>query len=165
MKLKGIILILLGILGLAAVLNGCSAPSYSLRDSLNFYSSNKGVARDFKGNVIYKDRITDLKKKVEDYIAHHPEINEEAKSALKELKVIKGMTREQVKLLLGSPGKVQNLNSRNKFRASQRWVYAMRELRCIYVMPAPLFFTHDAHHLYFKGDILTGIEEVNISRP
>lgn len=144
------------------LLGGCSAPSYYLRDNISCYYKDKSVNRDFKGKVIHKEYITGLKARVEDYISHHPEINGETKSALTDFKVIKGMTKEQVRLLLGEPEKAQHLNSGNKFRADARWVYAMETLRCVYVVPIPVFFTHDAYHLYFKGDILVGIEEVKL---
>jgi len=153
---------LITFIGLLLLLSGCSAPNYYLRDNINCYYKDKGINMDFKGNIIYKEYITNLKGKIEDYISHHPEINEEAKSALKNFKVVKGMTKEQVKLLLGNPERVQTLNSKNKFRADQRWVYIMKESRCVYVVPVPVFFTHDAHHLYFKGDILIAMEDVKM---
>ena len=153
---------LITVTGLLLLLGGCSAPNYYLRDNINCYQNDKGVNRDFKGNVILKEYITNLKGKIEDYISQHPEIDEEVKSALKNFKVIKGMTKEQVRLLLGNPERVQTLNSKNKFRADERWVYMMKESRCVYVVPVPIFFTHDAYHLYFRGDILAATEEVKI---
>jgi hypothetical protein len=144
-------------------LGGCAAPLYYLRDDINCYYKDKMISRDFKGNIIdnAKEYVTNLKGKIEDYLSHHPEINEETKLALKNCKVTKGLTKEQVKLLLGNPERVQTLSSKNKFKADQRWVYIMEEQKCIYLF-VPIFFTHNAYHLYFRGDILIAIEHVKI---
>lgn len=99
-----------------------------------------------------------MKGKVEDYILHHPEIDKETKSSLENFIVVKGMTKEQVRLLLSNPERIQILNSKNKFRTDERWVYIMQGLQAIQIGPVPIYFTHDAYHLYFRGDILTKIE-------
>ncbi len=117
---------------------------------------------DFKGHIIAKEYISKLKGKAEDYTSQHPEISGEVKDALKNLKVVKGLTKEQVKLLLGNPERVQALSPNNKFGADQRWVYIRGDLRCIYVLIVPVLFTHNAYHLYFKGDILIAIDDVSI---
>ncbi|MDD5155868.1 MAG: hypothetical protein PHF11_05230, partial [Candidatus Omnitrophica bacterium] len=117
---------------------------------------------DFKGYLIHKEYTDNLKNKVEEYIAGHPQTSEEARAELRNFKVVKGMTAEQVKLLLGEPERIQPLNTGNKFRADARWVYMMKDTVCIYVVPVPLFFTHNAYHLYFKNGVLVGIEEVKL---
>lgn len=160
------------------LLSGCSAPSYRRIDTINCYydttewghdslfaiPKSQPVTIDFKNDRINNKEtyLADLKGRVEDYLLRHPEITGETKSALENFKVIEGMTKEQVKLLLGNPERIQSLDSNNKYKADERWVYIMKGLQGVYVGPVPIFLTHNAYHLYFKVDILSGIEDAGI---
>lgn len=147
---------------LLLLLGGCAAPRYCHRDNIDCYYQDKRINRDFRGKVVDKEYINSLKGKIEGYLLGHLEINEESKSALKNFKVVKGLTKEQVELLLGVPEKTQVLNPKNKLRADERWVYTREDLKCIYFFALPLLFTHDAYHLYFRGNILLAIEDATV---
>lgn len=166
------------VLSLCLVLSGCALPGYSRIDSIDCYYDttdwyrpslfgtykSRSVTMDFKDNRIDDKTkyLNDLKDKVEEYLLHHPEITEETKSALMKFSVIEGMIKEQVRLLLGNPEIIQSLNTENKFRSDERWVYISKELTAVQIGPVPIFFTHDADHLYFRGDILIAIESVGM---
>jgi hypothetical protein len=143
-------------------LSGCAGPRYYQRDNISAYYNLKSGNQDFKDNFVESKDITSLKARTKEYIALNPQMNDNIKVALENLKVVPGMSQEQAKFLLGEPDKVQTLGRGNRFKANERWVYKKVDLRCVYVVPLPLFFTNDSFRLYFKDGILAGIEEVKV---
>lgn len=164
--------------GILTIFIGCALPGYSRINSIESYydtsewykpcffcaDKSRSVTVDFRNNRIEdKEKyLADLRGKVEEYILRYPETAEETKAALKRFSVITGMTKEQVKLVLGNPEKVQSLNSDNKFKSDERWVYIDKGLTAVQIGPVPIFFTHNANHLYFRDDVLTAIESVGM---
>lgn len=154
---------IIGLLIFIIMISGCSAPNYFLQDNINCYYRHEGKGWDFKNNTLDLDEekyITNLKSKIKNYISTKLAIDGGIKTALESFKVIKGMSKEEVRLLLGNPERTQVLNPKNKFKADERWVYIMKGLQYVYIGPVPVFFTHDAYHLYFSGEVLIAIEAV-----
>ena len=144
------------------LLSGCAGPLYYQRESINSFYKQENLNANFRGTFVESKDVVNLKSKAKDYISRNPAVDEKIKSALANLKVIPGMNQEQVKLLLGEPDKAQDLGCGNRYKANERWVYKKADLKCVYFVPLPLFFTNDSFRLYFKDGIVAGIEEVKI---
>jgi len=114
------------------------------------FSKKYESIKDFRGIEMYDEDIDALKEEVKEYIVAHPELSDAKKKDLRELKVMQGETKEEVRLLLGSPDKIVN---------PQTWVYKISTWRAFTVFIVPVFFVHEGYYLYFKDDILTGIEK------
>jgi len=123
-----------------------------------FGSKRKVVlVKDFRGNEVYDEDMAALQEKVEKYISSHADLNEPEKNKLRELRVSKGTTKEEVLLLLGKPDKVIRL--KNKVCAtSEIWIYRTNKRIAFVIIVIPVFFTHEGYYLYFEENILRAIE-------
>ncbi|MFA4843126.1 MAG: hypothetical protein WC658_04760, partial [Candidatus Omnitrophota bacterium] len=100
---------------LAGFLSGCSMPAVSAQKQLYSFTREekkvKGVfakkksvsVKDFRGVEMYEEDMQALQQEAEEYIAAHPNLSEEIKTNLKQLRVAAGENEEEVKLLLGEP--------------------------------------------------------------
>lgn len=77
------------------------------------------------------------------YVAKHPELDERIKNSILDNKIDVGMTKEQVKLIIGY--RWPKIRKTDKYEADEVWIY--RELWVDEV-------------LYFKGNVLIKIETV-----
>jgi len=114
--------------------------------------------KDFRQNEAYEEDMVALKEEAGKYISGHPGLSDSAKNNLRELKVTEGASRQEVELLLGKPDKVSQLGAGANYNATELWVYKISRIRIFTVFIIPLFFVHEGYYLYFKDDILAGIE-------
>jgi len=141
-------------------LAGCSTPARMAHPEIysitrqekkikgTFSNKKEIIIKDFRGNDRYEEDITSLKEEAEKYIISHEGLSEARKSDLRELRVSVGQSREEVKLLLGKPDKV----------SKDIWIYKINKMRAFTVFIIPVFFVHESYGLYFKEDVLVGIE-------
>ena len=95
-----------------------------------FGSASKTVTiKDFRENEMYREDIAALKEKVEKYISVHNDLSEGGKNNLRELKVTKGATEEEVELLLGEPDRV----------ISGAWIYKINKSATFSIIFLPIF--------------------------
>ena len=113
--------------------------------------------KDFRENEMYDEHIAALKEEVEKYISNHTDLNEATKNNLRELKVIQGATKEEVKLLLGEPDKLVKIGKKADI-ASEIWIYKINKRSVFTIVFPPVFFGQEKYYLYFKDNILTLIE-------
>lgn len=149
---------------------GCSSPRVSTYNQLYSFTKEKKTVkvtfgkkevvslRDFQENEAYDEYVTDLQVKVEKYILEHPELSEEAKKNLRELKVSAGSNKAEVELLLGEPLKV-NAAKNNAYGATELWIYKISKIDITTIFIIPVFWTHQGYYLYFKDNALAGIEK------
>lgn len=123
-----------------------------------FASKSKAVlVKDFRENEMLDKDISALKEKVDKYISSHNDLSESTKNNLRELKVTAGATGQEVNLLLGKPDRIIKANDKT-YATSQIWVYRINKRSTFTIIVIPVFFTHEAYHLYFKDNVLTKIE-------
>jgi len=148
---------------------GCSVPTAAGRDRL--YSITKEEKRskgtfggkktitikDFRQREKYDEDIEALKQEVGKYILAHPDLNEETKSNLRQIKVVPGMQKEEVTLLLGEPDKISKAG-KNAYLADQLWTYRINTWQTFTFFILPVFCTHQGYYLYFKDNTLAVIE-------
>lgn len=120
--------------------------------------------RDFRGNLAYEDEIAGLKEKIEKYISSHPELSDEVKLSLRELKIIAGFKKPEVELLLGKPDAVKKSGAGAKYGATSIWAYKKNKMRAFTVFIIPVFFVHEAYYLYFKDEFLAGIDSSSLKQ-
>jgi len=121
----------------------------------SFNKSKVVLIKDFRGHEISGQNLAAFKEKVEKYISDHPDLNETAKNNLRELKVTAGTAKEEVKLLLGEPDRV---NIDKKDLTCQTWIYRTDKNSTFTVIFLPVFFGHEEYFLYFKDSALALIE-------
>lgn len=161
----------LGMILFCLNLLGCSVPSAARYQQLySFIREEKKVKsgmskrkivsiKDFRENDRYEEDMAALKEEVEKYILAHPDLNEQAKSNLRELKVALSATKDEVSLLLGKPKKIIRAQSNaNPYNASEIWTYRINKIRAFTVFIIPIFLVHEGYYLYFKDNALVGIE-------
>lgn len=85
--------------------------------------------------------------KANKYVAEHPELDKRVKNSILNDKIDLGMTKEQVKLIVGY--RWPKIRKTDKYDANEVWIY--REL-----------WTDEL--LYFKGNVLIKIENIPRSR-
>jgi hypothetical protein len=150
---------------------GCSTPTVATYKQLESFTKEErknkiGLGKsktvffkDFRKNEMYQEDVAALKEEVEKYISNHPELSDSTKNNLRELKVVEGLTRQEVELLLGSPDKITKLERNANYNASEEWIYKINKIRAITVFIIPVFFVHEGYYLYFRDDVLAGIEK------
>ncbi|MFH1198830.1 MAG: hypothetical protein V1650_01525 [Candidatus Omnitrophota bacterium] len=119
--------------------------------------------KDFKNNEIYEEDVDALREEVGEYIVKRPELSEAVKASLDKLEVTLGLTKEQVILLLGEPDKISSLG-KNQYSAGELCIYRVTKWRAYTVFIIPVFFVHEGYYLYFKDDILAGIERRDLKQ-
>lgn len=141
-------------------ITGCSIPRVASYPQLySFIKEEKKIRsgftkkkvisiKDFRKNEMYEEDIIALKEKIEEYISHHPDLSELTKNNLRELKITKGSTQEEVKLLRGKPDKVR----------AGIWIYRINKMATFTIFIIPVFYSCEAYYLYFKDASLTAIE-------
>jgi len=145
------------------MLHGCSIPtaaSYNELDAFNRTekSSSAGfgkkssieIIKDFRNQEMYIEDITAMKEDAEKYIQEHPDLSEERKTALRELKLTPGANKEETCLLLGEPDKIS--------ARGDLWIYRINRLRAFTIFIFPVFFAHEGYYLKFEDDRLVAIE-------
>ncbi|MDD5653611.1 MAG: hypothetical protein PHT31_05595 [Candidatus Omnitrophica bacterium] len=158
--MKRTIAILLNLCFLSS-LSGCSIPTSANYNELYSFTSQekttKGMmgfqkktelVRDFRENEMYVEDIAALKEDVEKYITAHPEISEEIKADMRQLKIAPGFNKQEVELMLGEPDKI----------SGDTWIYQISRLRAFTFFIFPFFFAHEGYYLRFNNDRLTAIE-------
>jgi hypothetical protein len=150
---------------------GCSAPRVANYQYIDAYTKEEKkvqegfvkkkvvLIKDFRGNEMYEEDATALKEEIEEYISRHPTLDDSIKNNLRQLKLVAGMTRDETKLLLAEPEKVEKLGSRAKYDASELWIYRTNKLRAFTVFIFPVFVAHEGYYLYFKDGVLAEIEK------
>jgi len=159
------------------IASGCSIPTVTAQKPLysftkeekmvkgGFMGSRKSVTvKNFRESRAYEEEIDDFKIEVEKYISSHPDLNDSAKSNLRNLMVTDGSTKEEVAFLLGKPDKIINVTSANHYGAQEIWVYKINRLRAFTVVIVPVFFVHESYCLYFKDGALVEIERHNLKQ-
>jgi hypothetical protein len=90
--------------------------------AINFLSRLKfknGTLIDYDRNKIFdRASIYLIRKRMEVYFEENPNLNQEIKTALSELKIQKGMDKEQVLLVVGEPTTKKKLRDNNEL-----WIY------------------------------------------
>lgn len=158
------------ILFLCFYISSCSVPTAANYRQLYSFTREekklKGVIgkkkvvliKDFRENDMYEEDMEGLKQEVEEYILAHPDLGEQAKLNLRELKVTEGARKEEVRLLLDKPDKVVRARGKANYAADEIWIYKISKLRTFTVFIIPVFLCHEGYYLYFKDDLLAGIE-------
>ncbi|MCK9603381.1 MAG: hypothetical protein M0R66_03390 [Candidatus Omnitrophica bacterium] len=161
---------------LSLFFSGCSIPTASNYPYLSAYTREEKMVKggfgkkkevrveDFREIEMYDEDIIALKEEVEAYISSHPAIDEVIKNNLRQLKVVDGMTQEETRLLLSDPDKIEKIGSRTKYGASERWIYKTIRWRAFTVFIFPVCFVREAYYLYFKDDILVGIDKRSLKQ-
>lgn len=149
---------------------GCSVPSAARYSQLfSFTREEKKIkgaigrrkavlVRDFRENARYEEDMAGLQEEIEKYILAHPDLSEQTQLNLRKLKLSQGATKEQVLLLLGKPDKVLATGGRANYDASAIWIYKINKIRAFTVFIIPVFLVHEGYYLYFKDNVLKGIE-------
>ncbi len=150
---------------------GCSIPSVARQNQLSTYYKEETKKKksffggkkpeffkDFREDEAYEEDIVALKEEAEKYISGHPDLSDAAKTNLRELKVTEGASRQEVELLLGTPDKVSRLGAGANYNATELWIYKISRIRAFTIFIVPICFVHEGYYLYFKDDVLAGIE-------
>lgn len=145
-------------------LSGCSIPTaksyselYSITEVEKTTKHGMGGKRssttvtDFREDEVYPEDFTGLKGEAEKYISQHPDLSEQVKSDLRELKVTPGFTKDEVELLLGEPDKASG--------DGNLWIYRINRMRAFTVFIFPVFFAHEGYYLHFQDNRLASIEK------
>lgn len=109
-----------------------------------------------------------LQQRVDAYILEHSVLSEEIKDALNKKKIIRGMNKEQVSLLLGPPEKIIS-----KKEDREVWWYDVRNTHCLFYLfplgwpwllihPQDLFDCKERDEFYWKGDILKDLKSYRV---
>gem|GEM_PF-2372952 len=155
---KNVVLYILLIFSLA--ITGCSMPAAAKQGNIysftkvekkkqSLFAKSYESVKDFREIEMYTEDIDALKEDVEKYIATHPELSDEIKKNLREIKVTLGETKEEVQLLLGDPDKITGQGV---------WIYRISKWRAFTVFIIPVFFVREGYYLYFKDDVLVDIQ-------
>lgn len=157
------LIILLTILSSAICCTGCSIPtSANYNELYSFTREEKRVKgmmgskksaetiHDFRENEMYIEDITALKEDVEKYVSTHPDLSEEIKNNMRQLKIAPGFTKNEVELMLGEPDKISGHGN--------VWIYQINRWRTFTIFILPVFFAHEGYYLRFEKDLLTAIE-------
>lgn len=149
------------ILILAFCFSGCcSIPSrepynqlfgYTKEEKKKSFGTKITTLKDFRGNIIQEKNIAALNKKVEEYISNNADSPSPNESMLRQHKVAEGATREEVRLILGQPDKINP-------GPPEVWIYRLKKISAFTILIFPVFFPHEGYYLYFKEGALTGIE-------
>jgi len=123
-----------------------------------FASKNKvTLIVDFRGNKVFDEDVVALKESVKKYISAHAGLSEPAKNNLQELRVTEGLTKEEIKLLLGEPDKII-VSGKGFSTGSEIWIYATSKKSTFTIIVLPVYFGHEKYYLYFKDNALALIE-------
>lgn len=164
------ILTYLTLLLLGFYLASCSMPTSSRYSQIYSYtkevkvvkggfgSNSKYVSiKDFRENDAYDEDIDSLKKEAEEYILLHPEIGEQVKNNLRQLKVTEGSSKDETSLLLGKPLKILETKN-NPYSASELWIYRISKKNAVTFFIVPFLLVNEGYYLYFKDNSLAAIE-------
>lgn len=154
---------------------GCSVPAREAQKQIYSYTrqekkipgtfGKKRVSvKDFRGVDMYEEDMIALKDDAEKFIAIHPELSEENKNNLRQLKVAAGETQAEVELLLGKPDKLIRSKPDALYGADQIWVYKISKIRAFTVFIVPVLFVHEGYYLYFKDGILQALERHHLKQ-
>ncbi|MDD5594831.1 MAG: hypothetical protein PHY94_01165 [Candidatus Omnitrophica bacterium] len=156
-------IISLTILSTMLCCTGCSIPTSANYNELYSFTreekkvkgmmgSKKNVEtiHDFRENEMYIEDITALKEEVEKYISTHPDLSEEIKGNMRQLKVTPGLNKKEVELMLGEPDKISGNGN--------VWIYQINRWRAFTIFILPVFFAHEGYYLRFDKDSLIAIE-------
>jgi hypothetical protein len=167
--MKRIIFPVLGLL--CALILGCSIPMTAKYSQIDTFSSGKTQKKskfsifkptarpeDFLGNKVNKDDIASAKEKVEKYILAHNDLDEAARNYLRDLKVVRGATAQEVELLLGKPTKIIK-SGKNVRPALEVWVYKTNKASPFRILIIHIFSIKETYYLYFKENILMDIKK------
>ncbi|MBI4972594.1 MAG: hypothetical protein HZC16_02115 [Candidatus Omnitrophica bacterium] len=146
----------------------CSLPRKAIYEQIYSYTSEKKkikaryggsrkieVVQDFRERQAYEEDITAFKEKIEKYIAEQPNLSENAKERLRQMRVSAGATKEEVSFLLGPPEKIERINKADN---QQIWIYRTSKISFYTIAFLPVFFVREGYYLYFKDNLLTLIE-------
>lgn len=157
-------------------ISGCSLPTQATcRQIYSFTKVEKEIKgtlskkkeiqiKDFRENQMYEEDLAALKQDIEKYISDHVNLSEATKSNLRGLKVAEGAAKEEIGLLLGKPDKILKAVTSGRYNACEIWIYRINKLRAFNVFILPIFFVHEGYYLYFKDDILVGIERHSLQQ-
>ena len=162
-------LVILGVFCVCVL--GCSIPMTAKYSQLNAFSSGKAPKKgkisiftpahqpeNFLGDKVSKENVEAAKERVEKYILAHSDLDEASKKYLRDLRVVRGASMEEVRLMLGEPAKI--IKSGKKTRPSlETWVYKANKSVHFKVLIVSVFPTKETYYLYFKENILTGIKK------
>ncbi len=153
-------------------LSGCSIPSKANLQHIPTYTRQERKVegsfvrgakqvffKDFRLNEAYEEDVAAVKDEVAQYINSHPDLSEENKNNLNNLRVALGLKKEEVVLLAGEPDKILFVYGKNNYAASELWVYKTRKLRAFTFFIIPVFIVHESYYLYFKDGTLVSIEK------
>lgn len=154
---------------------GCSIPVREAQKQIYSYTrqekkipgtlGKKRVSfKDFRGVDMYEEDMTALKEDAEKFIAIHPELSEENKNNLRQLKVAAGETQAEVELLLGKPDKLIRSKPDALYGADQIWIYKISKLRIFTIFIVPVFPVHEGYYLYFKDGVLQALERHHLKQ-
>lgn len=105
------------------------------------YWEDKDKSRQ-RSSVEKKEFMKQIDERIDEYIEKNPQLLDKVKEGLKVFQmVIKGMTKEQVLLLLDEPAKKVPVS---EYGADEKWVYVT-------------YRPYAEDHLYFKGDTVIKI--------
>jgi hypothetical protein len=127
--------------------------------SIGFSKKIEITVKDFRNRIAYEENVEDLQQAVEKYISEHPGMSDAAINNLRKLKVADGATKEEVTFLLGKPDQIRRVSSMNPYGAEGLWIYRISKLDAIMFFIFPVFLVHEGYYLYFKDDVLAGIEK------
>ncbi len=126
---------------LAVFLNGCNPLNYIRTFPL--YSEIKiehpefinevGHEKDYRGwsPGFLTPEMEPIRERVNVYLNQHPEVPSSIKSSLQELRVEKGMSQEQVLLIMGEPsGKINGVYEGTN-KSYETWIYGTLSLRSV----------------------------------
>ena len=167
-------LVVLGIL--CSCVLGCSIPMTAKYSQLDTFSSGKAPKKskfsifmpihqqeNFLGDKVTKEDIEAAKEKTEKYILEHNDLDEASKHYLRDLKVVRGATMEEVRLILGEPSKIIK-SGKKAHPSSETWVYKTNKVDHFKILIISIFQVKETYYLYFKDNILTGINKHYLQR-
>jgi hypothetical protein len=150
---------------------GCSIPMTAKYSQLDIFPPGKADKKskfsifmparkpeNFLGDKVSKADIEAVKEKSEKYILAHNDLDDASKQYLRDLKVVRGATMEEVRLMLGEPLKIVK-SGKNARPFQETWVYKTKKADSFRVLVIPLFSVNETYYLYFKDNILTGINK------
>jgi len=130
------------------------------RKKRSFASEKKYIAyKDFRLNEIYEEDVAAYQVDAEEFIAKHPGLVSEKISALRQLKVVLGLNKDEVTLLLGIPDKAVRPHYYKNYGIAEKWIYKIHKWRMFNIFIVPVFPVHEAYYIYFKDGEVAGIEK------
>jgi len=124
----------------------------------SMFGKNQIVSfKDFRGYEAFNKNIDSLKARIEGYIQNHPDLSESTKKDLRDYKVARGSSMDEVRLLLGAPDKVIKSKAHPQ-KPDEVWIYITDKDSNFQIVFLPVYFGHEKYYLYFTGNLLANIE-------